>query len=202
MTLILDIDDVLLHHGRNPPSRKTEFRDWRKPNPRTIYVEWYSPEQLDLIQRCFPHIEWHTSWVQNSACHEIFEPVCNFRHNPIFINRLFSICAEMFLDDVHLNWFIDPHKEPRLPLSMLPYEIVKPIVDADWWKLNAVAAAFLSGKLEDDKILWVDNDLKKYNKPVTEVIEFLGLEERVRMIAPDQVWTRRSILEAKEWYET
>ena len=72
MTVLLDVDGVLLDWSGSDDRSDTGFDDFVKPNER--YFNWVSFDQLSLIQSLFDNILWHTTWVAGDMCNSLFTP--------------------------------------------------------------------------------------------------------------------------------
>jgi len=190
MTVLLDIDGVLL-----PWSGSTEgsgFTDFTKVKAR--HFSAVSSEQLTLIASSFTDIQWHTTWIAGDMANLHFTPITGFGPYPILVDRL----SEHFTEDWY-GFEVSPnHAGFRVPDKIIPPTLGRALNYARWWKLNAVAALLATDQLPG-KVVWVDDDLPTSMGSVRQVLAHFDARDRFRLIAPDVIWEKDSIIAAAEW---
>lgn len=193
MTVLLDIDGVLLGWDGEPDPEVTGFSDFRAIKER--FFSWHSDEQLALILDTFTDVQWHTTWVQldhtGTPGTDRFTELTGFGPLPILVD-------EIPVQEARYGLQIRP-RAPRVPFESVPSRVAGVLLPTDWWKLNAVAILLEQGKLPG-KIVWIDDDIAPLRKPIFQVLRYYDAVDRFRLISPHKsVLSRTDIIEAAEW---
>lgn len=196
MTLLLDIDNVLIPWGR----RQSLFTDWVRPKVR--FLDSYSPAQLELIRSRFNDIRWHTTWIQGDSANAVFAPTTGFGPFPAAISPLnlrlrLPSAAQFTVTPPHYEYY-----EPGyVAAEDIPEALHNRLQNVGWWKLNAVAALLALGTLPG-KVVWVDDELNDVGDSIEVVLDHFGARDRFMLIAPDDHWSETMILRAADWYDS
>lgn len=207
MTLLLDIDGVLIGWYQNP-GEESGFSDWKLAAPGQFAVKWTSAEQLALISETFQDIHWHTTWIQpaygKERFVERFTEWFDFGPHPVLVDQLETEAGRPHWGDKPSpgdQWLVAPGYTLAVPIEVVPEPLWVPLHEAFWWKLNAVAALLATDRLPG-KIVWVDDDIPTSRQEVFEVLRYFDAVDRFRLVAPRDVFTRTQIEEAAEWLQS
>lgn len=200
MTVLLDIDGVLIGWSGKPDEKSSGFSDWARPEPAEMFFNFTSQEQLALIaEQVGNHVQWHTTWIQKGYRVDAGRMVDYFTEQTGF--GPFPIAVEEFFERPWPSvpcFKMDPRGDGTKPRAEFPDEVANVLLRTDWWKLNAVAALLVEGKL-DGRVVWVDDELNSNWWAVKNVLTHFGAFSRFMIVSPREVWERDSILEAAEF---
>lgn len=195
MTVLLDIDGVLIGWDGKPEEKSSGFSDWARPEPPEPFFNFISAEQLAFIaEKLGEHVQWHTTWIQSAlkADHmtDIFTEMTGFGPWPIAVQEYMDGPGPF-----GPRFAIEP-RNGAVSKSLIPEELHSVLQSAGWWKLNAVAALLAEGKLSE-RVVWVDDENNFNRWHIQHVLEFFGAKERFLVVSPDPVWSRAEILKAE-----
>lgn len=172
MNLLLDIDGVVNNHSPQSSDKYTGFDDWTKINKK--FFNRVSQEQVALIHELFGDvIRWLTTWEHLAYA------------NPPMADEF----------GAHIGW---PVKDSAVAQVDPVFDEV--VLRSFWWKAGVVEKL-----LQDEhpyvqnKVLWVDDDIKDHAHQIESMLYQYKATDRFRIISPQVVWTKMSILESYDW---
>lgn len=149
---------------------------------------------MKLISESFDDIRWHTTWIEksfnNKRLVDSFTETTGFGPFPLAVEPL----------ERTRTWdgFVVEPYGMSVSSSAIDEVLHHTLRVAGWWKLNAVAA-LLQADAIPGRVVWADDDIASFLGPIRDVLEHFDALERIALVAPQEVFTKESILSTSEW---